>query len=202
MENFTTFDIIILALIVLLGLKGLFRGLIKELFAIFGIIGGIFIASRVSESFGNLIDAIIHFENHNTLLLLGFIIALAIIWSIAYFAGITLSKMFSLSGLGIFDRVFGFAFGAGKVFLLFSIIIFALSNVEIMSKKMEKLKTESFMYPMLVSSGGYIIKINNENLQQLVEKKLDNVANGTKKTINDVSNEIVDNKIKQMKEKE
>lgn len=200
MENFTSFDIIILSLIVLLGLKGLFRGLIRELFAIFGIIGGIFIASRISSSTGNLINVIMNIENQNTLLLLGFIISLAIIWSAAYFLGITLSKMFSLSGLGIFDKVFGFAFGAGKIFLLFSIIFFALSNVEFISKKMENLKTKSFIYPMLVSTGGYIIKINNENLQQVVENKLDTVANGTKNSINDVSNEIIDNKLKKMKE--
>lgn len=200
MENLTGFDIIILGLIVLLGLKGLLRGLIRELFAIFGIIGGIFIASRISSSTGGLIDAIIHIENHNTMLLIGFIISLAFIWSGAYFLGIFLSKMFSLSGLGIFDKIFGFLFGAGKVFLLFSIIIFALSNVEIISKKMENLRTHSFMYPLLVSSGGYIIKINNENLQQTVESKLDSVANGTKNSINAVSNDIVDNKLKSIKE--
>ncbi len=199
MENFTSFDIIILSLIVLLGLKGLFRGLIRELFAIFGIIGGIFIASRISSSTGNLINVVMNIENQNTLLLFGFVISLAVIWSAAYFLGITLSKMFSLSGLGIFDKAFGFVFGAGKVFLLFSIITFALSNVEIISKKMEKLKTESFIYPMLVSTGGYIIKINNENLQQVIENKLDTVANSTKKTINDASNEIIDDKIKKIK---
>ena len=35
------------------------------------------------------------------------------------------SKVFSVSGLGIFDRIFGFAFGAGKIFLLFAIISYA-----------------------------------------------------------------------------
>jgi membrane protein required for colicin V production len=80
--------------------------------------------------------------------------------------------MFSLSGLGIFDRALGFSFGAGKVFLLFSVIIFALSNVEIINKKMENLKTKSFMYPLLVSSGGYIMKIKNEDLQETVKNQL------------------------------
>lgn len=201
MENFSGFDVIILGLIVFLGLKGLFRGLVKELFAIFGIIGGIFIASRIASSTGGLVDAIIHIESQNTMLLVGFVLSLLFIWSIAYFLGILLSTMFTLSGLGIFDKILGFAFGAGKIFLLFSIIFFALSNVEIMSKKMENLKTKSIMYPLLVSSGGYIIKLNNEDLQTSVSNKLDTVANSTKTTINQVSNDIVDNKLKNIQEK-
>jgi len=172
MENFSGFDIIILGLIIFLGLKGLLRGFIRELFAIFGIIGGVFIASRISSNVGGIIDAIIHIENPNTMLFIGFIISLSLIWTLAYFAGIALSTMFSLSGLGIFDRALGFSFGAGKVFLLFSVIIFALSNVEIINKKMENLKTKSFMYPLLVSSGGYIMKIKNENLQETVKNQL------------------------------
>jgi len=201
MENFSGFDVIILGLIVFLGLKGLFRGLVKELFAIFGIIGGIFIASRIASSTGGLVDAIFHIESQNTMLLVGFVLSLLFIWSIAYFLGILLSTMFTLSGLGIFDKILGFAFGAGKIFLLFSIIFFALSNVEIMSKKMENLKTKSIMYPLLVSSGGYIIKLNNEDLQTSVSNKLDSVANSTKTTINQVSNDIVDNKLKSIQEK-
>jgi len=201
MENFSGFDVIILGLIVFLGLKGLFRGLVKELFAIFGIIGGIFIASRIASSTGGLVDAIFHIESQNTMLLIGFVLSLLFIWSIAYFLGILLSTMFTLSGLGIFDKILGFAFGAGKIFLLFSIIFFALSNVEIMSKKMENLKTKSIMYPLLVSSGGYIIKLNNEDLQTSVSNKLDTVANSTKTTINQVSNDIVDNKLKNIQEK-
>lgn len=201
MENFSGFDVIILGLVIFLGLKGLFRGLVKELFAIFGIIGGIFIASRIASSTGGLIDAIFDIESQNSVLLIGFILSLIFIWSIAYFLGIFLSTMFTLTGLGIFDKILGFMFGAGKIFLLFSIIFFALSNVEIMSKKMENLKTKSIMYPLLISSGGYIIKLHNEDLQTSVTNKLDAVADGTKTTINKVSNDIVNDKLKNIQEK-
>jgi membrane protein required for colicin V production len=201
MENFSGFDVIILGLVIFLGLKGLFRGLVKELFAIFGIIGGIFIASRIASSTGGLIDAIFDIESQNSVLLIGFILSLIFIWAIAYFLGIFLSTMFTLTGLGIFDKILGFMFGAGKIFLLFSIIFFALSNVEIMSKKMENLKTKSIMYPLLISSGGYIIKLHNEDLQTSVTSKLDAVADGTKTTINKVSNDIVNDKLKNVQEK-
>lgn len=196
MENFGFFDIIILILIGLLGLKGLLRGLVKELFAIFGIIGGIFIASRVASSTGGLIDVVVGFQNENTMLLVGFIISLSIIWTAAYFAGIFLSTMFTLTGLGIFDRILGFLFGAGKVFLLFSVIFYALSSVETVKNKMSKLEQTSFFYPMLVSSGAVIIKLNNESLKNNITTKMDNVSNATKSSINDISNQVVNEKLK------
>jgi len=44
MENLNYFDIVVLGLVVLLGLKGFLRGFIKEAFAFIGIVGGFFIA--------------------------------------------------------------------------------------------------------------------------------------------------------------
>lgn len=171
MENFSFFDIIILALIVLLGLKGLLRGLVKELFAIFGIIGGIYISSRIASSVGGAFDIIFDFKSDNTMIFTGFLISLVFIWAAAFLSGSFFSKLFAISGLGIFDKIFGFIFGAGKVFLLFSVIVYALSSVNVMQKKMENLNKTSFMYPILVSSGGFIIKLNNDNLQDKVIKK-------------------------------
>ena len=49
MQDFAVFDLIIIAITLILGLKGLFRGLIKEVFGIIGIIGAIFVASRISK---------------------------------------------------------------------------------------------------------------------------------------------------------
>ncbi|MBI3874291.1 MAG: CvpA family protein [Arcobacter sp.] len=199
MENFSYFDIIILALIALLGLKGLLRGLVQELFAIFGIIGGIFIASRIASSVGGLINVIVGIKNENTMIFVGFLVSLIFIWSAAYLSGSFFSKLFSATGLGIFDKVFGFVFGAGKVFLLFSIIVFALSSVEMMSKKMDNLRKTSFMYPMLVSSGGYIIKLNNENIKNTISTKIDTAVDGTKTTINKISDDVVNKKLTNLK---
>ncbi|EPD5732334.1 CvpA family protein, partial [Campylobacter jejuni] len=44
--NFYWFDAFILGFTLLLGLKGIINGLIKEIFGLLGIIGGVFIASK------------------------------------------------------------------------------------------------------------------------------------------------------------
>lgn len=170
MENFSFFDIIILALILILGLKGFLRGLVKELFAIFGIIGGIYISSRTALNVGEIINVVFNFSSETTIIFVGFLVSLAFIWSAAYFSGSFFSKLFSISGLGIFDKIFGFIFGSGKIFLLFSIIFYALSSVSFMHKKMENLQKTSFIYPMLIESGRFIVKLNNEKTTNASKK--------------------------------
>lgn len=119
MENLNIFDIIVGGLVILLGLKGLLKGFVKEFFALVGIVGGVFIASRTANEVGTFVNGIIPMQNDNTILLAGFVTALGLFWIVAYFLGSILEKMFTLSGLGIFDKLLGFVFGAGKIFLLF-----------------------------------------------------------------------------------
>jgi membrane protein required for colicin V production len=175
MEGINIFDIIIVSLTVLLGLKGLFRGFIKEFFALFGIVGGVFIASRLSTQVGEVIDKIIPFDNNNTMVLVGFIIAIAIFWILAYIVGIMLSKVFSLSGLGLFDKVLGFIFGAMKIFLLFSIITFSVSQIESINKKIDKNLANSIVFPILKETGAYIIKLDTTKLQNGITTHINTV---------------------------
>ena len=194
MEDINIFDIIVMSLVTLLGLKGLFRGFIKESFALIGIVGGVFVASRLSSEVGEIVHQIIPFDNNNTMMLVGFIVALILFWSVAYFVGITLSKMFSLSGLGIFDKLLGFVFGASKVFLLFSIITFAASSIETFKTKINKNLNNSIVYPILRDTGGYIIKLDTTKLQNGVSTHVNSAIETTKNTIKDISiNEIKEN---------
>ncbi|MCK5111812.1 MAG: CvpA family protein [Arcobacteraceae bacterium] len=204
MENINIFDVIVLSLVTLLGLKGLFRGFIKEVFALFGIVGGVFVASRLSSEVGEIVDKVFHFDNNNTLVLVGFVVAIAAFWILAYVIGMALSKVFSLSGLGIFDRLLGFIFGAGKVFLLFSIIAFAISSVEAINKKLTKKLANSVVFPILKDTGKFIIKLDTTKLEKGVTTRVNGAIQSTKDTLKDISTDKikkkVEDKIKEFKE--
>ena len=45
MNSFSYFDLVVGLLIVLVGLKGIVNGFIREVFGLIGIVGGVFIAS-------------------------------------------------------------------------------------------------------------------------------------------------------------
>ena len=179
MESINKFDLIVVTLITLLGLKGLFRGFIKEFFAIIGIIGGVFIASRVAGDVGILINNLIPIENQNSIMLAGFIFSLIIFWIIAYFIGAILSKLFTLSGLSFLDRILGFIFGASKVFLLFAIISFAVSNVKVINENLKPRLKNSVVFPILVNVGSILIKLDTTTLQKKVLNSVDEVVNST-----------------------
>ncbi|MBU3014231.1 CvpA family protein [Poseidonibacter lekithochrous] len=180
MQEFTIFDMVILGITLVLGLKGLFRGLIKEVFGIVGIIGAIFVASRAASEIGNLIAPFLALENETTIKLIGFIIALIGFWIIIYVLGVIVSKIFSASGLGVFDRIFGFVFGAAKVFLIFSVIAYALYQVESFKKAIDNKTAGSVVMPHLISTGSYIIKLDTSSITSNIEKTVDTVVDTAK----------------------
>ena len=195
MENINLFDIIVVALVVLLGLKGLFKGFTQELFGIIGIVGGVFIASRLATTVGQFVNGIIPMDNENTILLSGFVITLVLFWIIAYIVGMMVSKVLCASGLGIFDRIFGFIFGASKIFLLFAIISYAITQVKIINDNLQPKLENSVVFPILTQAGGYIIKLDAGELQQKATKELDKAIDATKQTIEDATKAEVSKQI-------
>lgn len=176
MENLNLFDILTIAIIFLLGLKGIFKGFVKEVFALFGIIGGVFIASRMASDFSSSSFFV-------------FILVFAIFWALCYFAGMAVSKVASLSGLGIFDKILGFTFAAGKIFFIFSIIVYAASNIDLIKNKMEPKLKNSTMYPLFVYSGSAIMKLDHNNIINKVDQ---NASSFVKKVENaqEISNKL------------
>lgn len=160
MQEFSTFDMIVVGISVVLGLKGLFKGFIKEVFGLVGIIGGIFIASRMSEVVGNLIKPIIGIESNATLSLIGFVATLIGFWILIYILGTILSKITEMSGLGAVNRLLGFIFGTAKIFLIISVIVYALFQIESFKSTLNEKFSKSLVFPYLVKTGGFIVKLD------------------------------------------
>ena len=214
MQDFAIFDLIILAVTLILGLKGLFRGLIKEVFGIMGIIGAIFVASRISKEIGDLIAPILVLENEATIKLIGFITALVAVWLVVYSAGVIVSKIFSASGLGVVDRIFGFVFGAAKIFLIFSVIAYALYQVQSFKKVIDEKFANSIVMPHLISVGSYIIKLDTATITNTIDKAVDSakdssivkdttesVKNGVQETVNDVKEAVEEEVVQTVEDK-
>ncbi|MDX4069979.1 colicin V synthesis protein [Aliarcobacter skirrowii] len=183
MQDIAMFDIVIILITLFLGLKGLFKGFIKEVFGLLGIVGAIFIASRISLEVGNVVASILNIENESTIKLLGFIISVIAIWFVIYSLGIIVSKIFSASGLGIFDRVLGFVFGAAKVFLIFSIIAYAINSIDSFKKSIDENFSNSIVMPHLISVGSYIMKLDTNSIKEQLNE-------GTKEIQEDISTVI------------
>lgn len=188
MENFSimdfnTFDIIMTAIILLLGIKGFMHGFIKEMFGLVGLIGGVYFASRLSGTAADFIEQnFIELENTALLKLIGFLAILMIIWLSATILGSIFSKLTSSSGLGFMNRLFGFIAGGGKYFLIFALIATALSNVSLVKDNLEKYVENSVLYPHFKQAGSYLINLDENTLgleENSTTESLNNVITST-----------------------
>ena len=180
MENFTMidfnyFDITIGSIVLILGIKGFMNGFIKEIFGLVGLVAGVYFASRLSQNAADFIETnFIKVENDAILTLLGFLAILIVIWLSATIIGSILSKLTSASGLGFLNRLFGFIVGGGKYFIIFALIVTALSNVTLVKDNLEKYVKDSVLYPYLKETGSKIIKLDTSvlGLDKLSPKKI------------------------------
>ncbi len=195
MDGFSYFDLVVGIIVILLGLKGLIDGFIKEVFGLIGIIGGIYIGSHYGQNVGEFISQnIFQIKNPAALSFVGFLVTLAAFWLLMLLVGKLFAKLSSASGMGLIDRIAGFLFGAAKIFLILSVIVFAVSNIEAAKNTVEKYTKNSLLFPLMEKTGSYIIKLNPKEITQKVEEKTTQVQEDIKKSI---ENET----IKQIKEK-
>ncbi len=174
--DYALLDIITLTLILLLAIKGMINGLVKEFFRLLGIVGGVFFASRYADMVGQLVnDNIYEVTNKSSLYIIGFLAVFVSFWLVSLFFGFLFSKFVKFGGLGFIDSMGGFVVNGATIFLVFSIIFVAVSNIGFIQDSLKKYTDKSFMYPIYVDAGGYLINLKPEdlnNIKQKVEKKI------------------------------
>ena len=177
MMDFNYFDVTIAAIVLILGIKGFMQGFIKEVFGLLGLVGGVYFASRLSDKAATFIDTnFLHLENASLLKLIGFLAILIVIWFSATVLGSIFSKLTSESGLGFLNRLFGFIAGGGKYFLIFALIVTALSNVTLVKDNLEKYVNDSVLYPYLQEAGSYLINLDTSDLGLTVSDTIEVVV--------------------------
>jgi membrane protein required for colicin V production len=191
--EFNYFDLIASVIILMLGLKGILNGFFKEVFGLVGIIGGIFVASRVGDTVGQaLSDMIFKFENSAAISFAGFLVTLAIFWVFMIGIGYIFKKLSLLSGLGIFDRILGFVFGASKFFLIAAVIAHAAYNIKAVKSTLEAPMANSFLFPALVSTGAFIMKLDPVEISDDINNSIDRVTDEVTKSVKTSTQEIVE----------
>jgi len=174
MENVSLLDLVSISLILFLGIKGVLRGFVKEVFGLIGIIGGIYIASKYAQVAGEYLDAnFLSLQNKASVYLIGFISALILFWIVATFVGSMLGKLVNSSGLGFVDKILGFIVGGAKIFLIFSVIIYVLSSISIFKSSLNSIFEGSMMFPIFKEVGSKIVQIDPAQLNQKAEEKID-----------------------------
>ena len=158
-------DIIILGIVLLLSLKGLVSGPLKETLQTISIIGAIVVASYLSPLLSQKIKP--YLLSHSSLnpaliKLLSFIVILAAVWFILKFISDRIDKEdFPL--LRVSQRVAGMIVSFLKYFLIFSIIVAVLSQSKLFKDKFSKELKGSQIAPVMIKTGSILLNLPNSS---------------------------------------
>ncbi|WP_201353584.1 CvpA family protein [Hydrogenimonas urashimensis] len=176
------FDIVAAALIVLIGVKGIFNGLVRELSGLAGLIAGIWLASLYADGVGRWLGThLLPIDSVSALDFIGFLAILTITWLFFIVMGVAVTKFLSIGDSGVVDRLFGFLFASAKVFIILGVIVFALSRIDFVRKNSGDFLKRSRLYPYFVKTGEAIVHMEPEGRVKNSEILKDEAENFIKK---------------------
>ncbi len=156
------FDITIVALMLLLGIKGFLNGFIKEVFGLIGLIAGVYLASRLSADAAQFLNAnFLDIKNMALLKLIGFLAILTLIWLSSVILGAIVAKLMHKDERTFFGSFGGFVAAVCKYFIVFSLIVTVLSQAQLSKDKLQKYIQNSYLYPYMLKVGSFLVNINN-----------------------------------------
>jgi len=195
------FDLVSAIIILLLGLKGILNGFFKEVFGLVGIIGGVFVASRVAEPVGEYLNNLIfHFGSSAAVKFLGFLTALALFWSLMVFLGYTFKRLSALSGLGPVDKILGFVVGASKFFLIASILAYSASSIKALESTLDSALETSVLFPIMSETGAFIMKMDPANISESINSTIESGEKAMKENATNFQTEAIKEQMQNIKE--
>lgn len=166
MDKLSYIDAGIISLLILLSLRGIWQGFVAGLASLLGILLGVFFASRFYHELGGWIATNIYDLTSPELnALVGFLIIFILIWSVFSVLG----AMFSLKRIALLrgvDNILGLALGFCKAFILLSIIIFGISQINWLKNFSQNLEQNSALFPVMKN-----LAVKIMNLEQVQEVK-------------------------------
>ena len=199
------FDLVAAVIILLLGLKGIINGFFKEIFGLVGIIGGIFVASRIGESVGEELNSLIYnFSSPVAVSFLGFLTTLALFWLLMVLVGFIFKKLSSLSGLGPLDKILGFVLGASKFFLIAAVIAHAVYSIKAVKSTIDSNMSTSILFPIMVETGAFIMQKDpvgmSEDINESIDASAEALKEKTQEIVEDATKEQIQKIEKNLKE--
>ncbi len=121
-----TFDIIVSVIFGYCLVRGLFRGLVKELASIIGVFSGFYAAYTYYQEAARMMSDWI--SNTAYLNIISFLLIFCLIFVIVSIMGIIIKYLLNIVFLGWIDRLFGAVFGMMKAVLIASVLFIVFTS--------------------------------------------------------------------------
>jgi membrane protein required for colicin V production len=170
------FDIIVIVILGYCLIRGVFRGLIKELSSIIGVLGGFYAAFTYYMLVAKLLSKWI--TNTGYLNILSFLIIFCGVFIIISILGVIINYLLKIAFLGWLDRVLGSVFGAMKGILIVSVLLIALTAF--LPKGTPVIK-DSLLSPYVTLVSEKIAKVVSKDMKHAFSAKIETIKRAWKK---------------------
>lgn len=162
------FDIFIIIIISYSIIRGLFRGLVKEVSSIIGVLGGFYAAYSYYPMVAKLLSGII--KEPSYLSILSFLIIFCGILIIISILGVVIKYLLNVAFLGWIDRICGVGFGFIKGVLIVTVIFIILTTF--LSKGTPLIK-KSILAPHVIWISEQMVGLVSDDMKKDFFTKLD-----------------------------
>ncbi|WP_022669839.1 CvpA family protein [Hippea alviniae] len=177
-------DIALGIFILVLAIRGMIRGIVREVFGLAALILGVVASNMFGRSFGHYIAT--HLTVTPTVAYaFGFFVMFIVVYLVLLLVGYVISSILKKIELGWLDRLLGLAFGSAKALFFIAIVVFLCESFPFLKGFGEQFRKDSQIYAfvkgnivdktdvMRVINGLKIkgFKSSKSNLELIVEEK-------------------------------
>jgi membrane protein required for colicin V production len=156
-----SFDILVLVIFGFCLIRGIFRGLVKEVSSIIGVIAGYYAAYTYYPHVAKLLSQWVSAAAYSKLI--GFLVIFVGVFLIISILGVIIKYLMSIAFLGWVDRISGGVFGLVKGLLIASVLFIVFTTF--LSKNATLVK-DSILAPHLSHLSTQMAKIVNKDMKQ------------------------------------
>lgn len=149
------FDMVIVVILGYCIIRGIFRGLIKEVFSAVGVLAGFYVAYFYHESVSLILSEWITAPAY--LHIISFILLFCIVFLIITMIGLLIRFIIKIALLGVIDRIFGAVFGGFKAVLIVSLVYVLL--ITFLPQGGRSMVIESKLAPQVHAIGKGIVRV-------------------------------------------
>ena len=170
------FDIIVIVILGYCLIRGIFRGLVKELSSIIGVFGGFYAAYTYYPVLAKPLSKWI--ANAGYLNILSFLIIFCGVFIIISILGVIINYLLKIAFLGWLDRILGSVFGAMKGILIVSVLLIAFTAF--LPKGTPVIK-DSLLSPYVTLISEKVAKVVSKDMKHAFSAKIATIKKAWKK---------------------
>jgi membrane protein required for colicin V production len=171
------FDVILILILAYCFIRGIFRGLLKEISSLIGVLGGFYAAYTYYREAGVYLKRWI--SDPNYINILSFLIIFLFVFLIVSIIGIIIKYILKIVFLGWVDRVFGGIFGILKGILIGSVLLIVFTAF--LSGDSTTIRN-SRISPYISTISDTMIRVTPKELKHAYQAKKQDIENAWKKT--------------------